>query len=291
MNMNGEITMLSIIICSRKADIPQELKDNIAATIGCAYELCVIDNSHNEFNIFTAYNEGVRRAKGDILCFMHEDIKYITHNWGNIVYSNFESDPSIGCVGVVGTHLLTRTPSGWYHSMLNSGGCIQVLKGGKENQQDLTHFKEQSLIEGVAIDGMWFCIPREVLKQYQIHFDSNTFQGFHCYDIDICLQIRNIGKKVMILSQVLIEHASYGSFSQEWCEATQLLFEKWQNKLPQNAGIIVSNEEILIRTQMVKQVMVWLTSYAQLEAEKNKILSSHAYRLGKYILKPFHQFK
>ena len=62
--------MISIIICSRKANVPKELKENIASTIGCEYELCVIDNSRNEYNIFSAYNEGIRRAKGDILCFM-----------------------------------------------------------------------------------------------------------------------------------------------------------------------------------------------------------------------------
>ena len=66
--------MISLIICSRTADISDELKQNIATTIGCEYELCVIDNSRNEYSIFTAYNEGVRRAKGDILCFMHDDI-------------------------------------------------------------------------------------------------------------------------------------------------------------------------------------------------------------------------
>ena len=89
--------MISIIICSRKADISQGLKDNIAATIGCEYELCVIDNSHNEYNIFTAYNEGVSRAKGDILCFMHEDVKYISNGWGEKVYKSIQNNVNIGC--------------------------------------------------------------------------------------------------------------------------------------------------------------------------------------------------
>ena len=74
--------LISLIICSRKADISEELKQNIAETIGCEYELCVIDNSRNEYSIFSAYNEGVRRAKGDILCFMHEDVLFRTNKWG-----------------------------------------------------------------------------------------------------------------------------------------------------------------------------------------------------------------
>ena len=77
--------MLSLIICSRTPKISEELEKNIADTIGCEYELVVIDNSLNKYSIFSAYNEGVKRSIGDILCFMHEDILYKTINWGQQV--------------------------------------------------------------------------------------------------------------------------------------------------------------------------------------------------------------
>ena len=73
--------MISCIICSRRSDISAELKENIASTIGCEYELVAIDNSKKEYSIFSAYNEGVRRANGEILCFMHEDILYHTQGY------------------------------------------------------------------------------------------------------------------------------------------------------------------------------------------------------------------
>lgn len=275
--------MISIIICSRKADISQGLKDNIAATIGCEYELCVIDNSHNEYNIFTAYNEGVSRAKGDILCFMHEDVKYISNGWGEKVYKTIQKNVNIGCLGVVGTHLLADTPSGWYHSMLCSGGCVQKENINYINRQDLSHFGKEKIIEAVAVDGMWFCIPRSIFEQTHIQFDANTFTGFHCYDLDICLQIREQGYKVVITSEVLIEHSSYGSFNVAWYESTQLFYEKWHKQLPQNVGIIIPDSEIAVRTEMIKQVMVWITSYAKLEEERSRILNSKTYRLGRFL--------
>lgn len=52
--------MLSLIICSRTPRISEELERNIAETIGCEYELVVIDNSKNKYSIFSAYNQGVR---------------------------------------------------------------------------------------------------------------------------------------------------------------------------------------------------------------------------------------
>lgn len=279
--------MISIIICSRRADISDELRTNIATTIGCEYELCVIDNSSNSYNIFTAYNEGVKRAKGDVLCFMHDDIRFVSEEWGRAVHEVFDSDATVGCVGVVGTHLMPDTPSGWYHSMLTSGGCIQNTGGKKTNLQDLSHFQGKTLIEAVAIDGMWFCVSKKVFDESNVLFDDATYNGFHCYDLDICMQIRAAGYKVMIASQILLEHSSLGSFDMAWWGQTQLFYNKWRKTLPQNAGMIVSDKEIEVRTQMVKQVMVWLTCYAKSESERKGILSSKAYRLGKALLSPF----
>ena len=56
--------MISCVICSRQPDISAELKENIASTIGCEYELIVIDNSKNEHSIYSAYNQGVVKSMG-----------------------------------------------------------------------------------------------------------------------------------------------------------------------------------------------------------------------------------
>jgi len=79
--------MFSLIICSRNNDICDELKKNISLTIGSyKYEIIVVNNSKNEYSIFQAYNVGVRKAKFQYLCFMHEDILYLTNNWGGVCY-------------------------------------------------------------------------------------------------------------------------------------------------------------------------------------------------------------
>ena len=96
--------MISCIICSRQPDISAELKENIVSTIGCEYELVVVDNSKNEYSIFSAYNEGVRRAKGDILCFMHEDILFYNKGWGFSIISHCKKYSDVGVLGVYGGH-------------------------------------------------------------------------------------------------------------------------------------------------------------------------------------------
>ena len=74
--------MISLVICSSTPKLSKELIQNIESTIGFEHEYVVIDNSNNQHSIFSAYNEGVHQAKGDILCFMHQDIDFQSLNWG-----------------------------------------------------------------------------------------------------------------------------------------------------------------------------------------------------------------
>ena len=88
--------MLSFVTCSRNKDIPALLKQNIADTVGGEHELIVIDNSSGNYSIFQAYNEGVARSKGEILCFMHDDVLFRTNCWGEIIEKHFREDGGLG---------------------------------------------------------------------------------------------------------------------------------------------------------------------------------------------------
>ena len=99
--------MISLIVCSRSIDISDELKQNIQSTIGAEYELVAIDNSQNEYSIFSAYNEGVRRSKYPYLCFMHDDIIYHTQGWGLKVIEHFVHEFSFSLVNLL--NLISHT--------------------------------------------------------------------------------------------------------------------------------------------------------------------------------------
>jgi GT2 family glycosyltransferase len=284
--------MISIIICSRKSYIPLELKENICKTIGLEYEILNIDNSNNKYSIFSAYNEGVRRARFQFLCFMHDDVLFHTNGWGEKVISHFQ-DEKVGIIGTFGSHFMPKTPIGWYQSKLVSGGGIQrFIENGKhrtERQMYLSYLKEDLSIEAVVVDGLWFCIPKSVFNL--LSFDEHTFSGFHCYDLDICMQIRKEGFHVRIISDILIEHFSLGGFNQDWVKNTLLFFEKWKEQLPQLAGIRLSKQEMKIREEIVSETFIWMSAYAQCNQELKNIRQSKAYKLGKLILKPFSKLR
>jgi len=278
--------MISIIICSRKPDIPKSLKDNISETIGLGYELVVIDNSQNKYSIFQAYNEGVHRAKYPLLCFFHEDIMFHTKGWGKNVKKHFDED-QIGLIGIAGAHFVPKAPFSWNtYRISTSVNIIQRIsqKNGfnTEHWEKLNYMTNSKSVEAVVIDGVWFCVRKSLFNS--IKFDEVTFTSFHCYDIDICLQVRKLGFQVRVISDVLLEHFSQGRFDGKWILETEKLFEKWKSQLPQFAGIEITTDEILERNEMADLIF-------SLKKEILRIQNTMSFRIGKRIVKIYNLFR
>jgi len=281
--------MISLIICSRQLDITQSLKDNISETIGVEYELIVIDNSKNQYSIFQAYNEGVRRSQYPYLCFMHEDILYHTKDWGKNVIEHFKND-KVGLIGVVGGHYMPDCPASWWSTECKSGVFIQGYydkdkdyRNKKYNWENYRKYSEKSL-SVAAVDGLWFCIPRTMFRT--ISFDDLTFSGFHCYDTDICIQVLNAGFDVKVVFNILIEHFSVGNHNQELLRQKELLYRKWSKYLPIVKGIELTKIEIEDRRIFVEGMNTLTIECWNLQNEIKRIQYSKAYRIGKLILRP-----
>lgn len=263
--------MLSIIICSHKSDISSELKQNIAETIGCDFELVIIDNSENQFSIFQAYNEGVRRAKGELLCFSHDDIVFHTKGWGVILESLFLTHKDFGGIGVLGGHLLPRQES---YYLLSSGNILQLQRDGfieKELRND--HFDKDGLDEVAALDGLFMVIPKRLFVEKKLVFDE-SFLGFHMYDLDICMQLHNAGYKIVVTNKILIEHRSKITGvleGEEFREKLHKFYRKWENSFPVVIGI---SDEYLSE------------KYTELYYKLESIHFSHAYKLGNVLMRP-----
>lgn len=267
--------MISIIICSRTKAVSEALKTNVQETIGVDCEFVVVDNSKNDYTIFTAYNEGVRRAKGDILCFMHEDIVFHSQDWGKVVTKAFD-DKTIGCVGIIGSWYLPKRETTWWlcHAdagVLRQGDCTPkgryfTFIEGVKPQKELT--------DVVVVDGCWLCIPKAMFND--IRFDDKTYNSFHCYDIDICMQVLNANKRVVVCADVDIEHKSMGNVATTFYSQLSLFFQKWQHMLPISKGL-----------QLTPAVETWveeiLTNYHK-EARRNVVLeNSRRYKLVNHI--------
>lgn len=290
--------MISIIICSRQPDIPQSLTDNIAKTIGLEYELVVIDNSKNQYSIFQAYNEGVQRAKLPYLCFMHEDILYHTQDWGKNVIEHFQ-DEKVGLIGIGGCHYLSKYPISllsWKLAERNkfySFNYIQrYYKNNKHKAEIFNNLKGNS-VDVVAVDGMWFCIKRDLFEHTSLKFDEKNFKEFHFYDFDICMQIHALKMKTKVVPDILIEHFSAGTFNKVWYDNAFIFYKKWKDYFPIAIGLDFSDDEIkyLEYDLVMEYIQYSVELQDDLQKQLQSISKSKKYRLGRFLLSPIRWVK
>lgn len=230
--------MISIIICSRTAELSHELYQNIDETIGCNYELIIIDNSINTYSIFEAYNLGIERSLGTFLCFIHDDVLFHTQNWGTILKTIFDSDNKIGLLGLAGSKVKTKMPSAWFNCDPSESvyNVIQHVPTGKKEEWFFGFVNP--IEELVAIDGFFMVIKKEC----QVYFNA-TINGFHNYDLNISFEVQKKGYKIVGTNEILIEHFSLGNVNKDWVQSTFQIHKMYNKFLPLNLELNKNNKE------------------------------------------------
>lgn len=245
--------MISIIICSRVKSISTTLSENIKDTIGCDYELTVIDNSENQYSIFEAYNLGIGRSKGDFLCFMHDDILLHTLNWGLLVMNIFEQNKQLGLLGIAGAKSKTKMPSAWWNCPEEDKLFYlrqHVRDGSIEDREK--GFTDKYREKVVAIDGVFMIAKRDKRFRFQ-----EALKGFHCYDLNISFDYIKLGYTIMVSNLILVEHFSLGKLDKNWYSSTLQMHKLYSNLLPLNTenGTVDKNLEFINGTNFIKGLL------------------------------------
>lgn len=249
---------ISLISCSRNSTLPQSLIKNIEDTIFSpaddkkyGYEIITIDNSNNHYNIFQAYNEGVRRSSGEILCFMHDDLEYESVGWGNNVINLFNKYTEAGACAVVCCTYIKSTPSYYYSDPAFNMMHVQLQNSDGTRSFFYDYLDVDHPCPVVVFDGLWFCIRRECFNR--ISFDERTYNGFHMYDLDISMQLNLAGYKIFNIPGVEIFHIAGQATDKRFWEAAFKFYHKFKNHLPRfSEGTNVSNDK---RQQIEKKAL------------------------------------
>lgn len=249
--------MISIILASANPLLLTNVLKNIEQTIGVEFEIISFENGNAQRGICEIYNMGAKRAKYDILCYMHEDIEIKTQDWGAEVVRIFDQRPLVGVIGVVGSAYKSQIPSGWYaESYENKVIFCNYLQSFKiENKPTVHHYINSGtddLATVVCVDGMWFCTPRKVALENP--FDENLLKGFHGYDIDYCLKV-NQKYEVVVTFNILMEHFSAGGYTRAWLDDTLKLHDKWQSSLPRSVKDLSETDRQLIDKRTYKWLL------------------------------------
>ena len=219
--------MISFIVCSINPHACEQLRQNISTTIGeTDHEFLPFDNRQARQGICEVYNHQARLAQGENLCFLHEDVAFLSTDWGHVIEDKLnESD--CGVIGFSGSQVKAKALSG-----VHCGREYQLHNyTDKLGQAFRTPPSPPAFIPTVTLDGLCLFVSR---PHWATHpFDEHLLHGFHGYDLDFSLQQHQAGFHNQVCYAIQIRHSSNGSFNEAWSQAMVLLHKKkWDAWLP-----------------------------------------------------------
>jgi hypothetical protein len=222
--------VISFVTCSVDDRLLERLRGNLARTAGVRHELVVHPNREAGWGLARAYNAGAVRATYPILCFLHEDVEFLSApGWAERVVRLYAEHPDAGVAGFAGCQVKSRAPSGWLgpHRHVRQ----HFLQGSRDGRTEwMVNDPAGEAVAPVAVvDGMCLFVRRE--DWAATPFDEETFPGFHGYDLDLCTAVgrRRINR---VFLDVDVRHDSPGSFDRTWREAMRAYHARWKEVLP-----------------------------------------------------------
>lgn len=230
--INYCLFMISLVVCSINKPQFDNFSASVAETIGAKFEIVRIDNRVEQLSLCAAYNKGASLSRFPFLCFVHEDVRFLTENWGENLIRHFENLSDAGLLGVAGTAYKTFAPSGWWtpEPAALFYNYVQTYKHAAKERQHLQNQAEKPA-KVVCLDGVFLAARRTVFDG--VKFDE-TVPGFHGYDLDLSLAM-SARRQNYFVNDILIEHFSEGKADETWIENAFFLFEKWRAFLPASA--------------------------------------------------------
>jgi hypothetical protein len=170
------------------------------------------------------YNEGLNEAANDIIVFMHDDLILETKNITPKIVKLFETNPDYGVIGLAGTDNLLSGM--WWQDRTSMYGVVGHEHEGKRH---VNHYSKESysekLKEVIVVDGLFMMVHRGRIK----HKFNEQFEGFHFYDLPICIENHLDGVKIGVTTKIMVTHKSIGMVNKKW-EKNKFLFEALYEK-------------------------------------------------------------
>jgi O-antigen biosynthesis protein len=213
------------------------------------FELCIVDNGSTDgtedffrtaslpvarryhrnvenVGLIRALNQGAALARGDVLCFLHNDTEMRDVRWLARLRAALEA-PGVGLAGLYGVRRVRR--DGRYVGRT----IVHALEGSASIRGDMA--------EVAAVDGVCLSIRRAVLDAVG-GFDER-YGFFHGYDRDLSFAVRAAGYRCVVVNAPFVHRGggtrtaadapvrSAGDIAQRRAALARFA-EKWTTRLP-----------------------------------------------------------
>jgi hypothetical protein len=147
------------------------------------HELIAMDNRDGYFkSAAQALNDGGRRAKGDYIMFVHQDVQLKRDDWLNRAEEMLKSLGGFGIAGVAGRK--------------DRSGVITVITHGSPPKL-AGSIQLSEPVKVQTVDECLFFVPREIFAT--VNMDEQTCKDWHLYAVDYSLSIQERGLAAYVL--------------------------------------------------------------------------------------------
>ena len=247
--------LISVIVCSveprRLARLHGDLQREFAHE---AWELVHIADARS---LNEGYARGLQRARGELIVLCHDDIGLLTRRFAARLRAQLAR---FDLIGVAGSDRLTGPKWFWAgpphtHSWVSQPHGTGWLCG-------LAGAYGPTVAGAQALDGVFLAAHRRVLEQ--LGFDSERFDGFHFYDLDLSWRAHQAGLRCGIALDLLIWHASGGNFAASWQHYAQRFLAKFPALQPQTAAAPYRPGTLLLADErLVEPVYDWIAHWLE----------------------------
>jgi SAM-dependent methyltransferase len=205
--------MISIIVVYNNEEALERILLPSLKNQTALFELIKLNNVGGRFNSASeALNYGGKKANGKYIMFVHQDVELDSDLWLEKVENLLDNIPDLGIAGVAGMSENGKTDKERGRGCISDCGQIWEWANPVEKSE-----RVQTLDECLLI------VPKSVFNKLQ--FDSKTFDDWHCYGVDYCLYVKEMGLSTYVIP-AFIYHRSLRTNVQNIRSYQKRLFNK-----------------------------------------------------------------
>lgn len=184
---------ISFIICCNDEFYMQECRLYLSELmVPKGYEVDILEVAGAK-SMTAGCNEGMQQSDAKYKIYMHQDVFITNKNFLEDILRIFQSDSSIGMLGLVGTPYMSWEGTMWRG--VRFGGFYKL---DEMIEKDLVHRfypLRQGYMEMDAVDGLLMA------TQYDISWREDVFQKWDFYDVSQSFEFQRAGYKVVVPGQ------------------------------------------------------------------------------------------
>jgi tetratricopeptide (TPR) repeat protein len=236
---------VSVLICSPGAErsAPVEaMYHRLLAEV--THEIVVIRDARS---LAEGYNRALRQARHEIVLFAHDDVRIPIPDFAARLLRALSRHDLVGVAGtrklVGGAWHFAGYPqlAGQVGMPAGDGGYVVTLYGVAEAET-----------QGLqALDGLLLATRRETALR--LGFDEASFDGWHLYDLDFSLRAAQAGLDCASCNDLLVAHASQGSYDDAWLKYSQRFLDKHRSLLGPPQGVFFKPDLVALPVRSLEE--------------------------------------